>query len=146
MEDKQMRQYTFFSKLGAFSINLENPKASLGSLRYALESMHRNRSSLFIYPEGTITPASEKKPEFKGGLAWLYTKTENIDFVPIAIYIHTLRNSKPELYISIGNLVDHDNSLGRNELSELFQQDIHRILLQTREVAGFSDEGFDPQF
>ena len=108
MEDKQMQQYTFFSKIGAFSINLENPKASIQSLRYAVESMQRENSCLFIYPEGTITPASNSAPDFKGGLSWLYSKTENIDYVPIHIYAHFLRSSKPELYISIGELVNHD--------------------------------------
>lgn len=141
-----MQQYTFFSKIGAFSINLENPKASLTSLRYALESMQRNRASLFIYPEGKINPVTEREPEFKEGLAWLFSKTEKIDFVPIAIYTHMLRSSKPELYLSIGDSVNHSNSLNKKELTYLFQQDLHRILLQTREVAGFSDEGFKPQF
>lgn len=146
MEDKQMLQYSFFSKLGAFSINLENPKASLTSLRYALESMQRKKASLFIYPEGKITPVSEKEPEFKQGLAWLRTKTEEIDFVPIAIYSHMLRSSKPELYLSIGYSVDHPKSLDNKVLTELFEHDLQQLLLETREAAGFSDEGFNPQF
>ncbi|MBD3615571.1 MAG: 1-acyl-sn-glycerol-3-phosphate acyltransferase [Gracilimonas sp.] len=146
MEDKQMRQYTFFSKIGAFSIDLDNPKSSLSSLRYALESMKRDNASLFIYPEGKITPASNSEPDFKQGLAWLYTNCKDADFVPIAIYSHFLRSSKPELYLSIGKSVNHNNSLGRNILTELFQRDIHQNLLSLREVAGFTDEGFKPQF
>lgn len=146
MEDKQMRQYSFFSKIGAFSINLEDPKASISSLRYAVESMERDNASLFIYPEGKITPVSETEPEFKKGLAWLYTQTEEIDFVPIGIYMHTLRSSKAELYLSIGKSVNHDKQLNRNRLNELFQQDLHRLLLEEREVSGYSDEGFTPQF
>ncbi len=146
MEDKQMQQYTFFSKIGAFSINLENPKASIQSLRYAVKSLERNNSSLFIYPEGSITPASDSAPEFKKGLAWLYSKTKQIDFVPIHIYAHFLRSSKPELYISIGESVNHDKSMSRNELTKLFESDIQRLNTETRQVAGFSDEGFKPQF
>jgi 1-acyl-sn-glycerol-3-phosphate acyltransferase len=146
MEDKQMRQYTFFSKIGAFSINLENPKASLTSLRYAVDSFERENACLFIYPEGTITPASDSAPDFKQGLAWLYTKTEDIDFVPIHIYSHFLRSSKPELFLSIGESVNHDKTLDRSNLTELFEADIQYLNTQTRAVAGFSDEGFKPQF
>lgn len=141
-----MRKHTFFSKIGAFSINLENPKASIASLRYAVKSMKRNNASLFIYPEGTITPVSENKPTFKKGLSWLYQNMDRVDFVPIAIYTHTLRNSKPELYLSIGPSVDHDKSLHRNELTDILEEDLHQILSQTREVAGFTDEGFERQF
>ena len=137
-----MHQYTFFSKIGAFSINLEDPKASLKSLRYALDSMKRDNASLFIYPEGTITPVSESKPDFKQGLAWLYSKTEDVDFVPIAIYSHNLRSSKPELYLSIGESVDHVKSLSKNELTVLFEHDVYKLLSDVREVAGFSDQGF----
>lgn len=105
--------------------------------------MQRDNASLFIYPEGTITPVSENKPDFKQGLAWLYTKTEDVDYVPIAIYSHHLRSSKPELYLSIGESVDHDNLLSINDLTELLEQDIHQLLLEVRDVGGFSDEGFD---
>lgn len=146
MEDKQMRQYSFFSKIGAFSINLEDPRASLVSLRYALESMERERASLFIYPEGTITPPSGSIPEFKDGLSWLYTKTTDLDYVPITLYSHMLRSSKPELYIAIGSSVDHSKQLHRKELTHLFQHDIYQQLCTVRAVAGSSDEGFHPQF
>jgi 1-acyl-sn-glycerol-3-phosphate acyltransferase len=146
MEDKQMQQYPFFSKIGAFSINLKNPKASIPSLRYAVESMQRKNSCLFIYPEGTITPASETPPIFKPGLAWLYTKTEHIDFVPIHFYSHFLRESKPELYIAIGESVNHDKALSTSALTELFEHDLWLLNTHTRKVAGFSDEGFTPQF
>jgi 1-acyl-sn-glycerol-3-phosphate acyltransferase len=146
MEDKQMRQYTFFSKIGAFSINLEDPKASISSLRYAVESMNRESASLFIYPEGSITAPSESAPNFKDGLAWIYKKTDDIDFVPIHIYSHFMRSSKPELYLSIGKSVVHDKSLSRNELTKLFEADMKHLNSQTREVAGTSDEGFEAQF
>ena len=146
MEDKQMRQYTFFSKIGAFSINLEDAKSSISSLRYAVKSMDRDSSSLFIYPEGTITPPSDSAPDFKDGLAWIYTKTTEIDFVPIHIYAHNMRSSKPELYLSIGKSVNHDKLLDRNILTKLFEADIQRLNTQTREVAGISDEGFKAQF
>ena len=108
--------------------------------------MERDNSSLFIYPEGSITPPSESAPNFKDGLAWIYTKTEQVDFVPIHIYAHFMNGSKPELYLSIGESVNHDKSLSRNELTKLFEEDIQQINTQTRAVAGISEEGFEAQF
>ncbi len=146
MEDKQMSRYPFFSKIGAFSISLENSRASIVSLRYAIKSLERSGSCLFIYPEGKITPASESAPKFKPGLAWLYAKTTNIDYIPVAIYQHSLRGSKPELYLSIGNSVKADNKLDSKQLTDYFEHDIHRLISEIRAVAGFSDEGFTPKF
>ena len=106
MEDKQIQQYSFFRKIGAFSINRSDPRKAITSLRYAVQSMKRERASLFIYPEGTITPAGTS-PEFEGGLAWLHSKVAGLDvhFVPIAIHMQTIRHDKPELrakYLDIG--------------------------------------------
>ncbi|MEQ8579811.1 MAG: lysophospholipid acyltransferase family protein [Balneola sp.] len=143
MEDKQMRKHRFFSKIGAFSINLSDPRSTLRSLRFAIDSLNKPNSSLYIYPEGEITPVSASKPEFKKGMAWLYQNTDiEIDFVPIAFYSHSFRDSKPELYINIGKRSEIDRSLAKDELTSRFEEDVHQLLIETRDVAGFSDEGF----
>ncbi len=144
MEDKQMRKHRFFPKIGAFSINLSDPKSTLRSLRFAVDSLKKPNSSLYIYPEGEITPVSDSKPEFKKGLAWLYQNTDKeIDFVPIAFYSHSFRESKPELYINIGKALNIDRSMSKSELTTEFEKKIHRLLSDTRKVAGFSDERFE---
>ena len=143
MEDKQMHKHQFFSKIGAFSINLSDPRSTLRSLRFAIDSLKKLNSSLYIYPEGEITPVSASKPEFKKGMAWLYQNTDiEIDFVPIAFYSHTFRDSKPELYINIGKRSEIDRSLAKDELTSRFEEDVHQLLIETRDVAGFSDKGF----
>lgn len=125
MEDKQMKQYPFFAKIGAFSINLSDPRSSIQSLRYSVESMKRDHSCLFIYPQGEIVPTTFEKPEFKPGLAWLYQNLEEVDFVPIAFYIDYSKHHKPDLHISIGESVHPDNQLNKNELTHYFETQIH---------------------
>ena len=129
MEDKQMRQYPFFSRIGAFSINLEDTRSTLRSLRYALDSLKRDHSSLFIYPEGELKPYTGKASEFKDGLAWIYQNSEGVDFVPITFQIDYSKGSKPDLYISIGKSVNHDKTLSRNELTILFEQDVNSLIV-----------------
>lgn len=146
MEEKQMRKHTFFSKIGAFSIDLSNPRSIVRSMRYALSSLEREKACLFIYPEGKITPVSDSTPEFKNGLSWLYKNTADIDFVPIGIYSHSFRSAKPELYILIGDSVDHDKSLNSITLNINLENDLGQILKQIRESAGSSDKGFKPQY
>ncbi|MAO78171.1 MAG: hypothetical protein CL671_06135 [Balneola sp.] len=144
MEDKQMRKHRFFSKIGAFSINLSDPRSTLRSLRFAIDSLKKLNSSLYIFPEGEITPVSASKPEFKKGLSWLYQNADKeIDFVPIAFYFHTFRDSKPELYINIGAAMTIDRSLSKSELTTEFEKNLHELLTETRKVAGFTDERFE---
>ena len=128
MEDKQMRQYPFFSKIGAFSINLENPRSSIQSLRYAVESMNRENPCLFIYPEGKLMPISDTKPIFKDGLSWLYQKMEGVDFVPVAFYIDHSKSNKPDLYISIGKVVNGDSLSDNSDLTTLLEESLHNLI------------------
>lgn len=132
MEEKQMRKYPFFRKLGAFSVNLENPRTTIQSLRYAVNSLKQDYS-LYIYPEGKITHASDKKPDFKAGLAWLYVNSTEVDFVPVVLYMHTLRGSNPELHVTIGKPVTHSKKVAKQELTRLFEEDIHSLITTTKE-------------
>lgn len=134
MEDKQMRQYPFFSRIGAFSVNLEDPKAVLKSMRYAVDSLQRTNSSLFLYPEGKLTPVSDSKPAFKEGLAWLSQKTEGVEFVPIAFYIDHSKADKPDLYILIGKSVNLYKELNKNELTKFFETELHTLIKEIRNV------------
>jgi 1-acyl-sn-glycerol-3-phosphate acyltransferase len=142
MEDKQMQKYSLFQKIGAFSINRDNPQKIITSLRYAVKSFQRDHSSLFIYPEGTITPASSKM-NFEGGLAWLHNKLENVDFVPIGIYMHTIRHDKPELHLHVGRPLRVDNALSKDEKTRLFEQTLDQILDDLCSKAGFDDSEFE---
>lgn len=142
MEDKQMKRYGFFKKIGAFSINREDPRKAVASLRYAVQSMQRENASLFIYPEGSITPAGSE-PSFEGGLAWLHDKLPDVDFVPIGIYMHTIRGDKPELHLHVGEKVDIRPELEKESKTELFEQKLESLLEQLRETAGFDDSIYE---
>ncbi|MFV1884981.1 MAG: hypothetical protein ACMZ7B_10875 [Balneola sp.] len=126
--NKQMRQYPFFSRIGAFSINLENPRSSIKSLRYAVDSMERENSCLFIYPEGKLTSISDSKPVFKEGLSWLCQKMEQVDFVPVAFYIDHSKSNKPDLYISIGEVVNRDSLMEKHKLNSVFEESTYKLL------------------
>lgn len=142
MEDKQMRQYPFFKKIGAFSINRDDPRKAVTSLRYAVQSMKRERASLFIYPEGKITPAGSDM-SFEGGLAWLHSKLPEVDYVPIGIYMHTIRHDKPELHLHIGEAVNIDPASSNKETTTLLENKLNHILRELRKTAGFDNTPYE---
>lgn len=142
MEDRQMRQYPFFKKIGAFSIDRDDPRKAITSLRYAVQSMNRENSSLFIYPEGKITPSGTDMA-FEGGLAWLHSKVPDVDYVPIGIYMHTIRHDKPELHLHIGEAVNADPASANPEKTALFEDKLNHILRELHKTAGFDDTPYD---
>lgn len=133
MEDKQMVKYTFFKRLGAFSINLDEPRSSVSSLRYALKSVQNPGSALYIYPEGKLMNPSSQKPDFKAGLTWLYKKTSEVDFVPVAIFIDHSKGNKPELHIKIGSNVKPDKSMESKRLTTLFEESLQMLLTEVKD-------------
>jgi len=142
MEDKQMKQYGFFKKIGAFSINREDPRKAVASLRYAVQSMQQENASLFIYPEGTITPAGSEL-SFEGGLTWLHDKLPEVDFVPIGIYMHTIRSDKPELHLHVGEKVAIRPELEKESKTELFEQKLAALIDELHKTAGFDDSLYE---
>ncbi len=128
MEDKQMKKHRFFSKIGAFSINLSDPRSAISSLRFAIESLSQSNSGVYIYPEGKIVPPAPKVQPFKGGLAWLAQKCPDIDFVPIAIHIDHSKQSKPELYMMVGNPIKSDSTRTKNELTKEFEKELNSLM------------------
>jgi 1-acyl-sn-glycerol-3-phosphate acyltransferase len=128
MEDRQMREHGLFKRIGAFSVNLENPRSAVRSLRYAVDSMKRPQSSLFIYPEGKIVPFSTDKPDFKKGLGWIATQCPNVDVVPIGIYIDYAKADKPELFLKIGNALEFDASDKSEKLNHFFEDELSDLL------------------
>ncbi len=142
MEDKQMNTYSLFQKIGAFSINRDDPRSAVTSLRYAVESFNRPHASLFIYPEGTITPAGCSM-DFEGGLAWLYDKLDEVDFVPVGIHMHTIRHSKPELHLHVGRPVRMNESSSKEEKTAHFEIVLNHMLNDLRQTAGFDNSKFE---
>lgn len=142
MEDRQMKQHSFFKKIGAFSVNLENPRSAVQSLRYAVESFDRPNSSLFIYPEGKIVPFSTDKPTFRKGLAWIAQKCPEVDVVPVGIYISTARSDKPELHLSVGEKLKVDPSADHDELNRHFEEKLSELLRELVENSHHKSDTF----
>ena len=142
MKDRQMKQHTFFKKIGAFSVSLQNPRSAIKSMRYAVSSLDRPNSSLFIYPEGEIMPFTTTQIKFKKGLAWIAKKRHDTDVVPVGIYIHFAKSDKPELFIKIGEPVKYNESDDTEELNSLFEKRISELLRDLKKEAHSGDHSY----
>lgn len=145
MEYKQMRTYPFFKRLGAFSIIPHNRSHNLISLRYAVRSMQRPNASLFLYPQGEILAAGSEL-SFKRGISWLQKQLTDIDFVPVGIYIHTIRHDKPELHIWVAKKMPSPPTGDITSTTAVFEKKMHNVLTNLKDTAGFSDDEYEPFF
>lgn len=137
-----MKEHPFFKKIGAFSVNLHNSRNTIHSLRYAVESMKRPRSSLFIFPEGKIISFSTKRPDFKKGLAWIVSKCPDADVVPVGIYIHTAASDKPELFLFIGKAVSFQGESNLDTIHTTLETGLGNVLGQLASKSHSDSEYF----
>lgn len=144
MELKQMKRFAFFKKIGAFSIEREEPRSAVKSLRYAIQLLKQPGTGLYIYPEGKIVPACTE-PEFESGAAWIATKIPDIDLVPVALYQQSVRSDKPELHIHIGQPVERPKQ-SAEDINRRMQLRMREMLQEVRQQAGFEDASYEPWF
>ena len=130
MEDTQMKKHKLFRKIGAFSVNLVNPRSAVRSLRYAVDSMKRPNSSLFIYPEGEIKPFKTNDLHFREGLAWIAGRLPEVDIVPVGIYLHSASSDKPELFLKVGSPVEFNPDENRETLRAKFEYRLESVLTE----------------
>jgi 1-acyl-sn-glycerol-3-phosphate acyltransferase len=147
MEDHQMRDYPFFSKIGAFSIDRSNPRSALKSLHYGLDFLAGSGRSLFIYPEGQIYPPEASPAHFERGLAWMADKIVtgnlNVDLVPIGIYMHTMASDRPQLLLNVGDALNLSKSDDLQTFSTEMRTQLAELVVEARESARDPEPKFE---
>ena len=107
MLEEQLRQYRFFSRLGAFSIDPATPGGIRESMRYArsiLAAGRGNQRMLCIFPQGELLPWHIRPLGYKPGLLWLLQRTGRpVCAVQMGIKIEFLLQQRPEVFIEFSD-------------------------------------------
>lgn len=126
MEDTQMRQYRFFSRIGAMSINRGNIRSALYTLQHASEWLNEVNTALFLFPEGKITnPATPIHIE--GGVMRIINAAPECLLVPISIFFSHQRGNKPELFIQIGEPESDISALRISDVQTIMQTQLDAL-------------------
>ena len=102
MEEKQLKKYMFFTKVGIFSIHRQHAKSALQSLHYAADILQNSNKTLWIFPQGELVHQDIRPISLFSGQATLLKLLQTAYFSPIAIRYDFLQEQKPESYISVG--------------------------------------------
>jgi chlorobactene lauroyltransferase len=109
MEESQLRRYFFFAWEGCFSVDRQNARAAMESLRYATRLLKeeprkgkRDGRMVWIFPQGEISPNDRRPLTFFSGAAHLAKSSAPCLIYPVASRIEYLAEQRPDLYISMG--------------------------------------------
>lgn len=101
MEEKQLKRFFLFRKLGAFSIVRENPRLAMQSINYAVDLLKNSDRTLWIFPQGGILPNDLRPLHFYRGLSKIIKKLGKCSTVSLTFRYEFLNEFKPEIFVNI---------------------------------------------
>lgn len=121
MEEKNLRRFFLFRKLGAFSIVRENPRSVLQSVNYAVKLLNDFRRTLWIFPQGEILPNDLRPIHFYEGISRIAQKIGKCCFVSITFRYEFLNEFKPQIFVNI-KMPDEITEINHTQLVKYLEQ------------------------
>ncbi len=101
MEERQLRQFQFFTWLGGFSVDLDSPEKALPTLRYVRKLLKSPTNAVWIFPQGKLSRPNEPFVA-QPGTDYFARSTPEAMLVPIALRYDFFRDDRPNVLIEIG--------------------------------------------
>lgn len=101
MEEKQLKQYAFFRKLGAFPVHKENLKSVKQALMTAKKNMQAG-GALWLFPQGKIMHQDVRPLELEGGASFLVRQFEQVVVKPVTLHYTFNQFQKPTVSVVFG--------------------------------------------
>lgn len=102
MEERQLRQYPFFRRLGAFSVVRESPREGARSIEYAARLLQNSGRALWIFPQGETLPNDARPLNFYRGAARVIERAGPAYAAPVAMRYEFLEDYRPEALARVG--------------------------------------------
>jgi 1-acyl-sn-glycerol-3-phosphate acyltransferase len=135
MSKQGLTQFPFFRKLGVFSVDRQSLREIKQSLDYAVELMHTDYNSLWIFPQGDVFHQEKRPLAFLPGLGYLFEKCKDVQWIPVTFYYSYALVRQPNIYIEIGSPLSTEHTVHMSRADQLAhaQQILTRQLDRVRE-------------
>ncbi|MGD9487363.1 MAG: lysophospholipid acyltransferase family protein [Calditrichaceae bacterium] len=140
MEEKQLKKFPFFSKLGAFGVNAKSVKSILKSLKYANSILKNAESMLCVFPQGVLERWHKRPVKYKRGIEKIVESMEGDSvLLPLGIRAEFTGEQRPEIFLNFGKsmLVNKTNFPGIQALESQHE----RLLDQLENKVKNGDKG-----
>ncbi|GEM_PF-516697 len=140
MDERQLTNYRFFSRLGAFSIDKTTLRGMAVSLDYAVRLLHEGKR-VWMFPQGDIFHLEHRPLEVKGGAAYLLQRAPQCAVVPVSAYYSLCQHQKAEVTLVAGQpLAEPWRELGKERTTALIAERLRSQLEQHREMVVYRPE------
>lgn len=138
MLESQLKKYSFFRFLGAYSIRQESVSSVKESIEYSKQILKSEKNYLIFYPQGEIQQYESNNVKLKKGLSALIKNTE-CEIIIVSFKIVYGKHEKPSVYCRFGETLDSDSLIsGFENYDNLFRKNI-KLLDEECSLAGNAD-------
>lgn len=134
MDERQMKSFRFFRKIGAFSIDKTKPREIVRSLDYSAKLLEEGKR-VWMFPQGDFRHLEQRPLGFQSGIGRLLSTVPEAVVVPVTLY-YTLTHQRPQASIWFGAAVEENwAKRERHETTALLEQvltaqlDAHRAMV-----------------
>lgn len=143
MEERQLREYPFHRRLGAFGVVRESAREAVRSIEYAGGLLKETSRTLWIFPQGETLPNDARPLELYTGAARIVERVGVADTAPVAIRYEFLEDYRPEALVRVGapGRVRVEAGLSAKQLTGIFTERLTHALDKLRNdiIAGDLD-------
>jgi len=133
MLEEQLKRYWFFRKLGAYSINLKNPRSIVNTINYTRSLISKDNSFITIYPQGEYQPVDANNIQLRKGLQkFIDTAPPGVFVFPIAFNFRFTDEKLPSIYCRFGTpLLPSDIRKDFTLFESAFRENISLLLSES---------------
>lgn len=107
MLESSLKKYWFFKKVGAYSIDPDNPRSIVETVKYTNEILNDTKNFVVTYPQGKIEPFEKRPIDIKEGLKLLIKNSSDKKFVlPVGFKIQFYNEKNPAVICRFGELIE----------------------------------------
>lgn len=99
--ENTIKRYWFFNKIGAFTINQNNPKDVIKSFSYASKLLNDKKNFVVIFPQGELQSYSTNVKIKSGVLHLILRRNSNFHVMFLAMKIEFTYEKKPNVYFRL---------------------------------------------
>lgn len=135
MDERELRKFRFFRRVGAFSIDKSKASAIRESLDYAAARLHEG-FGVWLFPQGDLFHLEERPLRFQSGVGLVLRRCPDAVVVPVTVYLTFGLHMKPEASLWFGEPVERCwGVMDRRETARLLEQAVTAQLDEHRREA-----------
>jgi 1-acyl-sn-glycerol-3-phosphate acyltransferase len=117
-----LKRYRFFKHIGMYAIEQQSVRGAIQFLRTTVAILSAGRHVVWLTPQGAFCDVRERPLRIRRGLGTLAVRTEEVEFLPLAIEYTFWTEPRPEILVAFGEAIipSREETRSAEEWTELF--------------------------